>query len=681
MKFPLSWLKTYLPTKRPASEIAQLLTLIGLEVDHFDDEQFEVSLTPNLAHCNSIRGIARELAAISGEKLKIPEVEFEEEGTAKIQSLVSVAVEAKTHCPRYACRLIEGVKVVSSPAWLQEKIEACGMRSVNAVVDITNLVMLELGQPLHAFDFATIEGKQLVVRSPKKGETVTTLDKQKHHLSDEMLLICDTKGPVAIAGVMGALHTEISDATDTILLESAYFEPTQVRRTSKRTSIQSEASHRFERGVDPNAVVEALDRAAALICTVCGGKMAKGVIDVASQTFEPHKLTCRLTRINQLLGTKLAMSEVVSILRSIDLVVTPSKQDLISVLAPTYRHDLNHEIDLVEEVARFYGYDNIHQKGSQPTFRMGELSDAKAYSFETNLRQQLLASGLQELLTCDLISPEQAELMTSELLPKHALIHLLNPCSQDQSVMRPSLLPGLLHVVKHNADYQTGSVKGFEIGRVHFKSKSTFVEQSVASIILSGHTQPFHWASPQKNLSFFDLKGIIENLMRHIKGVSYTPSHYPLLHPGQQATLTIQGMEVGVLGQVHPLILKTLDMTGPIYFAELNLEDLAQFETQEIKMTPLALYPQSTRDWTLTLHHDVPIQEVFSFIEPEPILEDVSVLDLYHGEKLGSEWKNITLRFIYRDRTKTIDQKTVEEKHHQITQTIRKKLKGKAKDE
>lgn len=639
----------------------------------YGDLILEIALTPNLAHCASVRGIARELAAITQEPLNQPKYSLVEKSDEKIEGHTSVVVENKEACPRYACRVIRGVSVAPSPGWLKDRIESCGMRSINNVVDITNLVLLELGHPLHAFDFDTLEEKRIVVRNARKGEKLITLDGKERFPTEAMLMICDGKSPVAIAGVMGTEHTEVTERTNSILLEAAYFEPAQVRRTDKHLGIHTEASYRFERGCDPNGVLEALDRATAWICEIAGGTALHGVLDMKAREFPPSIVSCRVSRTNQILGTKLSSSEIETIFKRLDLCVRAVREDLIEVEIPTYRHDIHHEIDLIEEVARLYGFDNIHKR-ERAYFRTGNLSHSPAYLFESEVRERLIAEGLQELLTCDLISPEEAALVKPDCMPSRSVIKLLNPRSTQQSVLRPSLLPGLLNVVKTNADHGIHSVLGFEAGRLHFKTKDRYLEPTVVSIILTGQRMQHHWENKSNILDIFDLKGIIENLLAGLKTLPpfFFPTGYENFHPGRQASVRVGEMEIGIMGEVHPGTLKQMDLAHPVFFAELNLEDLRSASKPDVKMAPLPQYPASTRDWTVTLSEEYPVGALLDKIKtiPSKRLESVLLLDVYRSEALGSDRKNVTLRFVYRDRDQTLSVEAVENEHARITQKM-----------
>ena len=673
MKVPLHWLKEYIPTKLTPAQIADALTTIGLEVEEMEDDVLNIALTPNLSHCACIRGIARELAAVTEETLQVPKFSIHEKGEPLSQKYLSITVENPLECPRYACRVITGVQVGPSPSWVKERVEQCGMQSVNNVVDITNLLLLEVGHPLHAFDLDCLEERRIVVRTAKKGEKITTLDGKEHYPTEETLLICDGKKPIAIAGIMGSLESEVGEKTTSVLLEAAYFEPSQVRRASKRMGIHTEASYRFERGVDPNGVLEALDRATAWICEIAGGTALPGVLDIKKRDFPQPIVTCRLSRTNQILGTQLAMSEMETLFRRLQLNVVEVGEDQIALKIPTYRHDIYQEIDLIEEVARLFGYDNIHKR-AKAFYRPGNLTSSSEYLFSRKVRCRLISEGLQEFLTCDLISAAQAALISTANFPSRTLIKLLNPCSEAQSVMRPSLLPGMLGLVKYNADRGIDSVSGFEVGRLHFTTKERYIEPSVAAIVMTGQHSQEHWEKGENLIDFFELKGIVENLLESLKisQFSFVKSHYVNFHPGRQAALMVGDLEAGILGEVHPTTLKQAGVERVVYFAELNLENLERCIRSDIKMKPLPQFPASTRDWTVTVGENQEVGQILQAIVQEggEFLESVVLWDVYRSDKLGSDLKNVTFRFVYRDYQRTISLSTVDNEHLRITKKI-----------
>jgi phenylalanyl-tRNA synthetase beta chain len=630
----------------------------------------EVGLTPNLGHCACILGIARELSASTGVPIQTPSVKIKEESSLPIQQQAKVEIIDQENCTRYATRVIKGVKIAPSPQWLQRRLELSGLRPINNVVDVTNYVLLEYGHPLHAFDYDKLAGHSIIVRSASEGEKFTTLDGKERSLSKGMLVISDEKEAVAIAGVMGGQNKEVTNDSVNILLESAYFNPRSVRRTSKKLGLQTDASRRFERGVDPNNVLLALDRAADLIQQLAGGAVAQGVIDIKLSDFAEKVIVCRVNRVSELLGVSLSAGEIESIFHRLGF-KTKTERDRIHVTIPTYRNDITAEIDLVEEVARLYGYNNIST--NETRFESSNLASAPIFLFERETRNRLIAEGLQEFLTCDLIGPKLFSYIGENFFPENNLVKVLNPVSVEQSILRPSMLPGLLELVKYNFDHQNHDVMGFEIGRIHFKeSEEQFKEQSVVGIIMTGKSDPHHWDIKPSDVDFYDLKGVVENVMHEfgIEHLHFDPSKLKIFHSGRQATIKSGNVVVGSMGEVHPAITRRLDVPQRIYYAEFNLHDLIPLRVPTQKMIPIPVYPGSERDWTITLKEETTNNEVFNVLEQidSPILEEVSLLDIYRSDRLGKERKNVTLRFIYRDPQKTVSQEEVDAEHAKVTQ-------------
>lgn len=690
MKFSHSWLLEYIDPDLTPTQIGKVLTAAGLEVegihtitpsvtndikegvdvaDKSADTIFDVSLTPNLGHCASLIGIARELSAITSRPIKYPQITLEESKEFSIAKTIRVTIEDKKGCPRYACRVMDSIKIGPSPDWLKQHLAACDVRAVNNVVDITNYVLLEMGHPLHAFDYANLDGGELIVRSAKEKEHFVTLDGQKRVLSVGDLVICDKSKPVALAGIMGGQNSEVTETTTKIVLEAAYFDPRAIRKTSKRLGLFSDASKHFERGCDPNGVLQALDRAAMLIQRLAGGTVHAGIVDIKHDVFQEKMIHCRMSRTNQLLGTQLGVSEIENVFQRLGFAYRWNGQDTFSVTVPTYRVDVTAEIDLIEEVARIYGYDNII-KPNAVHYCASSLPHAPLFLCEQQIRARLLSEGLQELLTCDLIGPSLLSIVHNNLMPEASLIKVLNPTSIEQSILRTSLLPGLLQVIKYNFDHQNHDVSGFEIGRVHFKENDNYDEQSLAGIILTGKSSPHYWENKPQDVDFYALKGILEGVLKEL-GVTnsvFKPSAYPTLHSGRQAAIYVNDLELGSMGEVHPAIQRRLDVPQRIYFAEISLQALMQVSQKAFQMHALPIYPASERDWTLTLKDEIPIYDIITRIYSiaSHLLETVFLLDIYRSEKLGIGQKNVTLRFVYRDNTKTIEQEAVEAEHRRI---------------
>lgn len=639
----------------------------------YSDPIFEISLTPNLNHASSIIGVARELSAVTGLPLKMPPCQVKEE-EIKANSLIEIEVKDNEDCPLYAARIVEGLQPGRSPEWMQKRLLACGIRPSFPAVDVTNYVLLEMGQPLHAFSLDAINENKIVVRRSYKDEKIRTLDEKERQLNEEMLVIADPRQALAIAGVMGGESSLVKENTTRILIESAYFRPESIRRTSKTLGAITDASRRFERGVDPNGIKRALDRACLLLHDLFGGKVLQGQIEVATKKFPEKKIKCRLSAVNSLLGLSLGLSEVESHLHRLQFNTVWDENDTLLVTVPTYRVDIGAEVDLIEEIARMVGYENIPRKAC--FYSSSELPHNPHFTFEREVRERLIGQGLQEFLTCNLIGPSMLETAPEPKIPKEGLVHVINPTSIEQSILRTSLLQGLLHAVKFNRDRESCTITAFEVGKVHFKADGRYQEPLVAGIVLAGRNHPYHFSSKPKPVDFFDLKGIIENLLNglNVRRYSFRPSQIDTFHSGRQALIQVDGVDVGSLGEIHPSIQRKLDVTDRIYFAELNLVDLLNAKRGDLKMRPLSPYPASERDWTVSMPEGMPIQQIVGSIQriPSQLLEEVSLVDIFQSEKIGKGVKNVTLHFVYRDKHKTISQEQVDEEHARIIDTAQK---------
>lgn len=642
----------------------------------YSDVVFDVAITPNLGHCSCLLGIARELSAATGSPLKQPKFILEEKSSNTAISRIKVKVEASDLCPRYACRVIEGVKVAPSPDWLQKRLLLSGIRPINNIVDITNYVFLEQGQPLHAFDYDRLAGREIIVRKAKDKEQIVTLDNKGRELDGSMLAICDQSRPVAVAGIMGGLDSEVIDNTATVVLESAYFDPASIRSTSKKLGLSTDASRRFEKNADPNKVPVALDRAAALMDEIAGGHVCKGIVEVKAREFTQKAIDCRLSRINKILGTKLGVGEVETIFHALGFHFRWDGEDKFHVRIPTDRADVNIEVDLIEEIARHYGFDSIPQP--LPAYHTSLIPHAPIFLFEREVRDILIGEGLQEFITSDLIGPKLLSVVREDPSPTAEMVKVMNPNSVEQSILRESLLPGLLEVVKYNFDHQNVDLKGFEIGRIHYRHEGQYKEQSVAGIVLTGHESPSYWSPKAREVDFYDLKGILENLLHGAgeKSYEFKPSQLAVFHPGRQASIYAGGIRIGSLGELHPKVQRRLDIPQKILFAEVNLHDLFPLRKSEPRMQMIPAYPGTERDWTLTVEEPVAIQQIMDIIHSlkTPLLEEVSLRDIYRNEKLGPSKKNVTLRFVYRDKDKTLSQEAADAEHSRLVTATSQKL-------
>ncbi len=681
MKVLLSWLKEYVALPFTPDKIAETLTLAGIEVESVEnlenDTVFDISLTPNLGHCQSIIGIARELSALLHIPFHRKRIEFKESDAVSTNQAIHIEINAK-ECSHYSCRFLKNVTVGPSPKWLQDRLLACGFRPINNLVDISNYVMLEMGQPLHFFDYRHIEGKKIKVIEASSSFEFLTLDDQKREIPKGTLLIADEKSPLAVAGIIGGKQSAISDTTKEVVIESAYFSSDSIRKSIKSLGLRTESAARFEKGVDPLIITAALDRAVELAVELSSATVAKGIAQQITIPYSPRFIECRVSRVNRLLGTQLSIREVAQLFTRLEMKIEHEENDLLRVQVPSYRHDLKVDIDLVEEVAILYGYNHIPR--AIPRHASSTMSHAPLYLFEEEIRTQLTAQGLQEFLTCGLISPSLAKLSAENALNEAAQIHVLHPRSVDQSVLRSSLLPGFLQVIRFNLDRGNQDIAAFEVGKIHFKHQQTPVEHSSAAIVLSGKSSPYHWDPKPREQDFFDLKGHLENLLNSIgiEALIFERSHLHSFHPGRQAILKIGDVTIGVMGEVHPSHLDQLEIDQRVFYGEINLTDLIRVKKREWRMQPIGLFPGTIRDWTLTLKDETPIGYVFNVIEllRPSLLEDFSLLDLYKSEKIGKDRKNITLRFVYRSMEKTLSFEEVESIHSKLIAQMEEQLKG-----
>ena len=452
------------------------------------------------------------------------------------------------------------------------------------------------------------------------------------------------------------------------MIESAYFDPSGIRKSSRKLALKSEASKRFERGANPNQTILSLDMCISLIEQLAGGEIAPGLIDIKAQDFNEKRVKCRLSRINGLLGTHLGVDEVETLFKQLGFAYQWDGRDQFEVSIPTYRVDIHEEIDLVEEAARLYGYDKIPK--SKPSYHHSKLEDNPLFCFEGEVRGRLITEGLQEFITCDLIGPSQVELLKDSMMPASSTITVLNPTSVEQSILRTSLIPGLLHLAKSNMLRQTFDIAGFEIGRIHFKEGDQYKEQAMAGIVMSGKEKPHHFDQKVAEVDFFDLKGLVENLLSglNIPAANFIAQKWSAFHPGRQASIYVNDVEVGTMGEIHPSIIRSLDISQRIYFAEINLHDLYRLRKSDVKMQEIPRYPGSERDWTLTLEKGVSMSELFDAIKgvAGPLLVQLSLIGIYWNEKFGAKHHNVTLRFSYRDNKKTLSQQEVDAEHERI---------------
>lgn len=644
---------------------------------YFQDVALDVTITPNLGHCLSILGIARELAAFTGTHLKkMPWLDSEPfESVPEHSKDVRVTVTDAALCPRYSAVVVDAVAVCPSKPLVRIRLERSGIRSINNIVDATNYVSHELGQPLHAFDAACVADGHIVVRQARPEERLLFLDEQERPLPNSSVVIADGKQALALGGIMGGSASGVSEKTTKIILESASFSASQIRKTSKALGIHTDSSRRFERGTDQNITMQALFLASRLLGS--GSVIAKA--DVGSK--KPYRtLSCRLSRASAILGYDVSADEMESAFKRLFFIVSWDGVDTCTVKVPTFRNDLVEEIDLIEEVGRLVGLEgSSHHK---PIYATSGLTHSPLFHFTTEVRNRLLAEGLQEVLSCDLISPKMASSVINHPITEERLVRVCNPLSQEQSIMRPSLLPGLLEALARNQAHRRFDFSVFEIGHVHLKRQPAdqagmgYDEPLCFAVMLAGKTAPHHFSEECREVDFYDLKGVLENLFSTLdfEVPQFQKSSISILHPGRQAKIALGSHQVGVMGELHPALLQQFDCTGRAFYVECDLQELIMCGRNERVMKPLPLFPSSERDWTVTLPKTLHFEEILAKIyHARPaLLEAVSLKALFEHEKFGKDAHNVTIHFVYRDREKTISQEEVDRAHNELISSVEK---------
>lgn len=651
-----------------------LFVALGLK-----DTIFEIGLTPNRADCLSVIGIAREIAAKLGLKVKYPRLEVAE-GNTPITAIASVTVEDSRLCPRYTARYISGCRIAPSPQWLVNRLNAVGMRSINNVVDVTNYVLLEYGHPLHAFDFARLAGGRIVVRRAGEGERFTTLDGQGRDLKTSDLTIRDGERTVALAGIMGGENSEISDETIDVLLESAYFNPSAIRLTSKRLGLHTESSHRFERGADIQVLTRALDRAASLIAGLAGGTLAKGVIDIYPHKIEPRKILARLDKINHLLGLNLSSDSVKELFHNLEFGVETVEPGVFEVRVPLFRIDIEREIDLIEEVARLNGYERIPV--SMPKARVFSDLPPRSQRLEKRLRNLLVAHGFNEVINFSFTSPDSWDkLLLEQDDPRRRNIKLLNPIIEEQSVMRTTLLPTLLETAARNISYRIVNQRIFELRRVYLPRPDQELphEPLYLAALMTGRRDLEGWNQSKDQVDFYDAKGVVENIFNDLKlpDALYAADKVErFYHPGKACTIYLGQEEIGSIGELHPDIQDNFGIDQSLYYLELNFEKLVTHSRSTTQILPPSRFPETFRDIAMLIDDEVDANAVISAVNTLDIKEigEVSIFDVYKGGAIPHGQKSVAIRLRYRSADRTLTDDEVNTAHQRVIDHLVSKL-------
>ena len=707
MKVTLNWLKQYVDFNWSPEELTERLTMLGLDPEAIghkkedgllilredakvgqpfaeylgrsgSDVVYDLEVTPNRPDLNSVIGIAREIVALTGNALKIPGIKFSE-SNEKVADLVSVKIEDAEICPRYTARIVKGVKIGPSPAWLCDTLEKAGIRSISNVVDVTNYVMLEIGQPLHAFDYHLIakgaDGKPtIVVRRAATDEKFKTLDNQERALTNEMLLIADEQKGIALAGVMGGANTEINNSTVDVLIESAYFAPTNIRRTSKQLGLRSESSYRFERGADPGICDWASQRAAQLVLETADGQLVEGVVDAYPKPDEIKEITLRFSKCKDLLGIGISHAEQVAFLTRMGLTVAKQEPGECTFTIPTWRVDLKREIDLIEEVSRLYGIEKI--PATPPRGAHGTNEFDSIYDQISEARRILAGLGLNEAQGQTLIGKSEVRSQKPE-----EIVALANPLSADMDVLRPSLLPGLIHSLRHNVSRKNYDAALFEIGRVFTSVNGQTKENRNVAIAITGQRALNFWSGDERDAKFdaYDLKGLVEEFLEQfgLRGIMFGKRAESTALFLESATVALGGkLPLGELGQLLPALAKKYDLRDAVFLAEFNLDLLISIRNPAKSFKLLPQFPSSRRDVAMlvpeTVTHDAVLQTVKQAKTAN--LESVELFDVFRGKSVPAGQKSMAYAFTYRAADKTLIDADVNAAHEKILGALKTQL-------
>ena len=663
------------------------------EVLDLDDTMVEIDLTPNRPDCASVLGIAREVAGFTHRKVTPPVTETPLLDGAGVD--FTVTIEDPELCPRYAARKLTGVVIKPSPWWLQRQLMAVGMRPINNIVDITNFVMLEYGQPLHAFDFQKIAGRSIVVRCPHSDEkTFTTLDGTERQLSPEMLMICDAEGPVAVAGVMGGLDSEVTDSTTEVLLESACFNPVSIRRTARNLNLPSEASYRFERGVNPDGIANAMERAVQLMCDLADARPVAGGVDEYPGKKDLLKLDLRVQRVNELLGIELSADQVADYLRGIEIEVADKGEDVLQVTVPAFRIDIEREVDLVEEIARLVGYNEIPV--SLPSISMDYPQRDPLRQLRQDVGAIFTAIGFYEAINYSFVSEKHCDMLgLAANDDRRQCVKMLNPLTEEQAVMRTMLLPGILENIRRNINFQQSDIRLFEIGKVFsFTAEGVQPEERYQlCAVVSGArypgASPIHFSADRADI--FDIKGAAESLFETLRlvGKSGTisfiadPEH---VQPYGEPSFTIRIMDgeeqLGTISKLTRKAAREFAVKQDVFFLELDLEALLDMPRRDKSFSSLPRYPSVKRDIALLVPENVPagalLEDILSHKLENVVFADI--FDVYSGKSIEEGMKSVALTVTYRSADKTLDDETVDGFHSKIVDSLMSRFGGRYRE-
>ena len=688
MKVQVDWLKEYTEIDVPADELGHVLTMAGLEIESHEtvdlpdgekSEVLELNVTPNRGYCLSHIGVAREVSALLKKSLKLSDpikALATKSGAVAVEDRVSVENLEPELCPRYCALVIENVKVGPSPKWLKDRLIAIGLRPINNIVDITNFVMMEYGQPLHAFDRDLLAGNKIVIRRAKKGEPFASLDGTELKLEPDALVIADGDRPVALAGIMGGTNSQVSEATSHVVLESACFDPATVRKGSKKYGLRSDSSYRFERGVDWNGVVSAQARAALLIKELASGEICSGRIDIYPEAGKPIVVPLRVSRVNQLLGGSFSAEQIQGLLSRLGMEIAEPSETM-QVKIPSFRPDLSREVDLIEEIARIDGFDKVGTVF--PVAGVRPVKIAVRQKIIKKVREVLCCTGFSETVHYSFIENAHAEeFKMAFALEQDQMIVLKNPLSSENDTMRTSLIPGLLKTAALNLSKGQKPLKLFEVGSVYFSnSNENRTEKAVLSAILLGPYELTPWKPRGKEYDFYDLKGTLETLAEHLHlKLETSPGGKSFLMPGKSVRVHVNDIELGYLAQVDPEQKLVHEIGQNVYALELDLGALENAISSSLQFQKIAKFPETYRDISILVDRQVTSEQVAGLIlkTGSPLIQKVELYDHFEGKKIQADKKSLTFALSFQSAERTLSDEEVTPLFERIIKTLESEL-------
>ena len=660
-----------LPKDMPVG--ADAIPLLGL-----DDAVFEIEVTPNRGDWAGMIGVARELAAYFDRPLRKPDASVSEAG-ADATTLSSITIEAPDLCRRYIGRVITDIKPSQTPVWMAQRLVSAGQRLVNPVVDITNYVLLETGHPLHAFDYDKLAKHRIVVRRARAGESIKTIDGEVRALRADMLVIADAHSPVAVAGVMGGLDSEVGESTQRILLESAWFEPASIRKTAKALAMNTEASQRFQRGADLDMALFAANRAARLIHEICHASVARGTLDEFPAPMAGRSVSLRFARTNALLGTNIDAREQCSILNQLHFRSAQQTESAASFEVPSWRHDVTREADLIEEVARLYGYENI--PATVPRVRKTDTIFAPQEIATRKLRRQLVALGLTEIMSLTFSSIPEIR-RANETIPDDQVVRLQNPLSETSCTMRASLIPNLLNVASLNIRRGVTQIKAFELGHVYIAQSGETLpnERARLGVVFSGMREDAHWSRQDCPVDIFDIKGILESIFDSLSvSVNWVTLQEPVFSTGFSGGITLYGKVIARYGKVDASVLSKFDIENDVFLAEVDLDEILKIAPEPRMFVAPSTFPPSLRDIAILVDSAVPSQDLVIAAKNAGgnNLKNVTIFDIYTGKPIPDGKKSIALGLVFQSPEKTLNDKDTQKAWDNILKALEKEFNAK----